>query len=253
MILAGEIMKIYSLPHVFLIIMLVALIALGAVAVKKAIKTEKSVKVLLIISGAVLLALLIATRISYVWHSIDEGDVETVFDETRKYNWAMLLPDSFCSLIALILPFVLFFGKYKDNKFLEAVYSLALLGALSNIIYPEYLGRQPFFEARTICSILYHVLLGFIFLVLLMTGNLRPRLKNWYYTPLTLACVITFGVFELTCLGFAKAYNITAPLVKGLAISKWYWLVLGYVIFDVICRLAFYVAEKKKGRKGDQK
>ncbi len=237
-----RIIGLYTPAHIVIVVFLIIAVVSGLIVIKKKVRTERSLRILLSVLSSAMLALLIATRISHVYHSITEEVKIDCFGTQRSYSWVMLFPDSYCSLIALFLPFAVFAGKYKNNRFIEAVFSLAILGMLSNIFYPEYVGRIPFLEFRAFGALLYHVLCGFIFSVLLLTGNIVPKLKNWYYAPVAISLIMTLGLFELTCLGYAEAFNITHPLIPGLYVSSWWFLCLGYVLFDVvsrvICRLA---------------
>ena len=246
MLTPDGILKLYSLPHLCLMVLLIAAVVCGLILVRKKIRDERSLHILLVILGALLLPLLVGTRLSHIGHAIAEGKMVDCFGEARAYSWWMLLPDSFCSLIALITPFLIFTKKYRNNPFLEAVYSLAVLGMLSNIFYPEYIGRMPFLEMRAFGALTYHVLVGFLFLVMLEKGIIVPKIKNWYYTPVALSLILMFGLFELTHLNFAEAYNITHPLVANLVVSSWFFLCVGYVLFDIAIRLIFYKVGKKK-------
>ena len=225
---------------------LIAIITFGLYLVNKKIKTEKSLFVLLLILSSVMLVCLISARISHIYHAIEEGKTVDYYGEARSYSWVMLLPDSFCSFAALVIPFLIYFKRYKQSVFIEAIYSLAILGMLSNVFYPEYFNRMPWYEARAICALIYHIILGFIGVTLIVKGYIKPQLKHWYYTPIALAVILTFGLFELTCLDFAEAYNITHPLVNNLAISSWYFLCLGYILFDVAIRVVYYFVYKNK-------
>lgn len=236
----------YSIWHILLIIVLLLSMYIGLLLIKKYnIKDKDLHKVLVIISIFTFIFWLLS-RISYVDHALKENLVEEFFGTTRTYNWFMVLPNSFCSFIGLVTPFIIFSNKYKDNKLMEAIYSMAILGLLTNIFYPEYMSRQPFFEWRTIGAILYHVTCGYTYIILLYRHILKPKLKNWYYTPTAQFVMITIGVFELMYLNFAESFNITKPLVPNLFISTLGFLCLGYVLIDIAFR---YLLEKYDSKK----
>lgn len=231
--------KIFSIQHFLVIILLYGLIAIGLFYVRKNIDNKKNINSLLFVLSILLLFFWITCRISHIYHSIDEGIFENFFGQKRYYNWLMILPNSFCSFIGLVLPFIIITKKYKDSKFIEATYSMAILGLVTNTIYPDYIVRMPFYQFRVFGSILYHVLCGFIMIVLLITGYLKPKLKNWYYTPLALVMMISFGFFELFFLSFPESFNITKPLVPGVFLTNLVFLCIGYIIVDLLFRLIF--------------
>ncbi len=238
--------KCFSVQHLILSLAVVLCMLLCFFLIKKTVKTERGLHRLLVILCAALLVLLALTRYSHISHAIAEGKEVECFDEMRKYSWQMLFPDSFCSLIALFLPFFVFAKKYKNNTFLEAVYSLSILGMLTNLIYPEYFGRMPFWEFRAIGAYIYHILCGFICILLLWSKNLEPKLETWFHTPVALSLIMILGFAELTYFDFAEAFNLTHPLVASLFISSWGFLCIGYVIFDLVFRLVRRAAEKKR-------
>lgn len=232
--------EFFSIQHFLMLFVILVLMILGFLYVRKNKSNSRKIHIFLVVLSIILLIMWIACRVSHVYHSIDEGIIEDFFGEERTYNWFMLLPNSFCSLIGLVVPFIIFFKKYKNNKFLESVYSMAIIGLLTNTIYPEYMFRMPFFQFRTCGSIIYHVLMGFIVLVLLYLKELNPQLKNWYYTPISLSLMITLGVFELIYLNLPEAFNISKPLVPGVGVTTVGFLCIGYIVIDIVCRLIIH-------------
>lgn len=246
-ILWGPIYKMYTLPHVIMMFIAILSLTLGIIFLKKKIKTEKQLDILLRILAGVTLAFLIASRISNTYHNIADGTEEMFFGEVRKYNWWMLIPHTYCSMAALILSIVVLSGKYKNNFIIDGLYSLVMLGMLTNIFRPDYINTDPFFELRTLGAIIYHVTMGYIIIALFLTNNLELKIKNIYRTVVMLSFVITFGVFELTALNFATAFSITVPMIKGFKLSYWYGCCLGYLLFDFVIRVAvFYYRNNKE-------
>ena len=216
----------------------------GYFYVRKNYNDKNKIHKFLLVLGALLFITWIGCRISHVYHSIDEEIIEDFFGEKRFYSWLVLIPNSFCSLIGIVVPFLIFFNKYKNNKFLESTYGMAIVGLITNTIYPEYISRMPFYQLRTCFSIIYHVLCGFIIIVLLMTNNLKPRLKDWYYTPIAISMMISLGVFELIYLKFPESFNITKPLVPGVFVTTVGFLCIGYIIVDIVIRLIYEKIKK---------
>ncbi len=235
----------FSVQHFLVMFVIILFLVIGLIYVKKNIKKRKNINRLLIVLSVFLIVIWIACRISFVYHSIEEKDIIDFFGFKRGYNWWCILPNSFCSFIGLIVPFIIFFNKYKNNKFLEAVYSMAILGLLTNTIYPEYIARYPFYQFQTVGAIIYHVICGFIIIVLLMTKDLKPKLKNWYYTPIAISLMISFGIFELVYLGFPESFNISRPLVPGVFATTVGFLCIGYVVIDVLLRLILEKLQSK--------
>ena len=229
--------SLLSLEYFLVLFIIFGFLIFGFFYLKKNKNNKKKIHNFLLVLGILLLITWIGCRVSFIYHSIDEGIVENFFGEKRFYNWFVLIPNSFCSLIGIVVPFIIFFNKYNKSKFLEATYSMAIVGLITNTIYPEYISRMPFYQLRTCCSIIYHVLCGFIIIVLLMTNNLKPRLKNWYYTPIAISMMISLGVFELIYLKFPESFNITIPLVPGVFVTTVGFLCIGYIIVDITIRL----------------
>ncbi len=242
----NTIIGLFTWQHILIIILIIGLFVGGLFLIKKTIKTEKSLKILLMILGGVLLALLIATRISYVYHGIEEGITVDFFGEERNYNWFMILPNSFCATGALILSIILLFGKYKNNIIIDAIFSIIILGALSNLFYPEYLGRLPFGQFRTFGALIYHILMGFIGVVLIMTNNHKPNIKKWYLPIICYSLILTYGLLTVTVFNFAESFNIASPLIPSLKVSLWYGNALIFLLVDIIIRLIFFFIEKNK-------
>lgn len=248
MFLLGPIYKIYSWQHFLLVGILLALMALGIFLIIKKIKTDKSRYIFFAILSGISLALLIAGRISHIYHNIQDKTMVECWGEQRPYNWFMLLPDSFCSIVSLVSPIIIICKKYKNNKFLEATYVIPFLGMASNLIYPEYLSRLPFWEFRTWFAVIYHAIMGYLIIALMITKDIKPKLKNWYYMPIAIAFFITLGMFELTCLHFCEAFNLTHHLVEGNIITSWYFICLGYILSDLLVRLVYFLVERHQNK-----
>lgn len=246
MIINDAVIKIFSLPFFLIIISILAVMSLGVILVKKKVKDEKKLDVIFRILGGVLLALLVASRISHIYHSIEVDREQIFFGEVRKYNWFMLLPNTFCATAALVFSFVLIFGKYKNNKAIDSLFTLFIVGALSNVFYPEYVNRLPFYQARTFCALLYHLLMGFIAILLFITNNYRPKLKNWYYPFLGLSVMMIYAIFTLTVLNFAESFYIGISLIPSLKFTTWYGIIILIMIVDIIFRLIIYKYDKNK-------
>ncbi len=242
----SDIIGLYTLPHILIMVLIIILIIGGSLLVKKTIKTEKSLKILLMILGGIILSVLIATRISYIYHGMQEGITVDFFGENREYNWFMILPNSFCATAALILSILLLFGKYKNNIIIDSIFCIIIVGALSNLFYPEYLGRLPFWEFRSFGALTYHILMGFVGIILIITENYKPKLNKWYLPFISISLILTYGLFTVTVLNFAESFNIASPIIPSIKISLWYGNALLYLLVDIITRLIFFFLENKK-------
>lgn len=236
------IVDLFSIWHILLIILILASMYIGIILIRKYNLKDKDIHKVLVILSIFTFIFWLLSRISYVDHALKENLVEKFFDSTRTYNWYMILPNSFCSFIGFVTPFIIISNKYKDNRFIEAVYSMAILGLITNTFYPEYIARQPFFEWRTIGAILYHVTCGYIYIILIYRHILKPKLKNWYYLPIVLSIMISIGVLEIIHLDFAESFNIGKPLVPGMELSSLGCLCIEYILIDLPFR---YLLEKK--------
>ena len=246
MILFNEIMGLYTLPHILLMLIFIGCSILGLVIINKKVNDEKSLTLLLRILGIAILLFLIPARISFVYHNIQEGTVQLFLGEPRKFNWFMVLPNSFCATGAVVLSIALILGKYKNNVVIDAIFAIVVIGAITNVFYPEYLARLPFYHFQTWASLVYHVIMGFTAIVLLMKKCYVPELKNWYVPVIGISLILTYGLFGATVLKFADSFYIGAPLVAGLEVSYWWGLVLGTLLFDLAIRLTFHFINKNK-------
>ena len=133
-----------------------------------------------------------------------------------------MIPNSFCGLSSLLLSISVLVGK-KDNWFFHFICYLGFIGGLITLIYPDFLGQnQSFLYPATISGLLHHTIMFYLVLIMIITKYFVPTLKKWYYLPLGLACVMTYGLFLLDAVGHTTAMNITTPLLEGTILTWWF-------------------------------
>lgn len=230
---------VFGIEHIIYMILVVILFALSFILIKKFIKTDKQKQLLIKIGAGVLLALIIANRISVTYYDV-------VINHREHYTWLNLIPNSWCGMSSLILSLALLFGK-KDNPVLHCISYIGALGGFLTIIYPDFLDSQMFFEIRSVTGLLHHTMNLWLVIVSIMCQYLVPSIKKWYYYPLGLSLILSFGVFEKDALGFTKAMQINEPLLKSLPIlTSWYVVGSVSIILQILVLLAFEHFRKNK-------
>ncbi|MBQ9416918.1 MAG: YwaF family protein [Clostridia bacterium] len=133
-------------------------------------KKEKLITVYRILSF-LMPVLEIGKIIFSTYYDIEHGD---------GFNWGGILPFYTCSMLFYFLPFVAF-GKGRLRRFSMAFFtSIGLVAGLSNFIYLSAAGWYPLWTYGCLYSILFHSVIVFVGLSLLISGLYRPDFKTMY-------------------------------------------------------------------------
>lgn len=218
---------IYGIYHIIYLIIALVLI-IGFVFFIKIKKIEGlALKRILKIWGIVWLISILINRFSVTYYDV-------VINKREGYTWLNLIPYTYCGLCSLVLSITLICGKY-DHFLFHSLGYYGLAGGLITMFYPDFLESQTFFDSRSLSGLVHHSLMFGAILILILTKQMIPRLKKWWYLPLGLCGVMTLGLVEMEALGFPKAMQINEPLLKSLPIlTSWYIVDLVLIIVQII-------------------
>lgn len=200
--------ELYGIEHFTYIGITSALAAAGLILAKKYAKTEKSQNIILKSLAFLLFAAIMTNRLSQVFR------YETV-------KWVDIIPESYCGLTSLTLSLAVLFGK-KDNVAYHFLWTLALFGGISTVVYPAFIGQGPtVFYLPTISGLLHHSLCATLTVALLLFGQIRVTYKKWYCTLFGFTCYLTLGAFLIGALGLSDAFHIYTPIISDTPLTTW--------------------------------
>jgi len=151
-----------------------------------------------------------------------------------------LLSLHLCGLQMYFIPLAVFtnFIVFKDF-----IFASSILGGIFGIVFPSGVtGSYPFWHFQTLQTLLYHGLLIFVPLALLVTTNYRPSLKRFYKV------LILFFIIALVCiwvdLGYGQNYMflVTAPEMPLLSNIQKTYGTFAYLSFTFIALLSICIA-----------
>ncbi len=220
-------MKIFGKEH--LIYMLIStIIGIAAVVLVKLFCKGKKLE----------LAVKIWAYLMFIFWLMNRICVVVRDDDGLKF-----LPNTYCSVIAIIFYFACRYFKPNAGIFHFVTYA-AIFGGLVNYFYPDQIMYyNSIFAPLPFAMLLYHSLMLFLAITLLVTGYVKPSLKKWAWFPLGLCAVMTYGIFLITGLNFYNAIYIKYPLIENTNI---YWYHAGIVflavhlIFLIIMECVYY-------------
>lgn len=203
--------QVYGLEHFLYLFTVFSIYAVGFYLIHKYIKTEKQVTWLIKGIGLVLFLAIMWNRISV---------------SALRDGWAHFIPSTFCGFSSLALSLGAITLK-KDHPFFHSVAFVGLLGGLLTTFYPDFIGQSDsIFYPMTISGLVHHSVMVFLVIVMIQTKFLIPTKKKWVYLPLGLSLYMTFGLFQITVLGYNDAMYIYHPILEGTPLN---WFVLGMI------------------------
>ena len=219
--------KIFGIEHIIYMIISFALTITALILIKKFCKTEKSKKLAIKISGAVLLLFVILNNLFiYLW-----------------VNTFQLV--SLCGTVSLLFAIFAIFCK-KDSSCLHFITYTALFTGLIATIYPTYIGQgSTIFFPSTITSLIHHSLSFYMAVLVLELGYITPNIKKWYAWPLGYFGLITFGLFNIKIRGKADSMNINSPLIANTPFN-WFYLALMFMAVYIIFLFVYDTIKNKK-------
>ncbi len=232
--------------HIIYFVISTLLVITSLILIKKYIKKEKTLNLVIKITSLVLLLLIITNRISYTVQHV-------MIEHKEGYNWTYIFPETFCALSCLLFSISTLVGK-KNNVLMHGSFYMALIGAFTVAVFPDFLNRQGLLEVGTITSLIYHTLMLFLALLVLITYYFKPSIKRWYIQPIVNISMICYGLFYLSvfCNGEApfSILGINKPFVDGQPIlCSWYMMSLGYLVFELLFTVIYELIINKKSIK----
>jgi hypothetical protein len=200
--------QLFGIEHILYILISTVVAVITLVLARKTAVTEKSQKIFLKILALLLLAAILANRLSQVFRY---GTV----------RWYCIIPDSFCGMTSLVLALAVLFGR-KDNCVLHFVWLLGLFGGISTVIYATFLDQDvSFFYLPTISGLLHHSFSATLAVALLLFRQIRITYKKWHYTFFGFTAYLTLGAFLMHTFKLSDAFHIAEPLIPGTPLTAW--------------------------------
>ena len=199
--------EVYGWEHFTYLAVFIAVAVAATILILKFVKTEKHLSVTMRIIGGVLFACIVWNRITLC---------------IKNNNAMNLIPDTICGISSLFLSLAMLIGR-RDNKVLHFICYLGFVGGVLTLCYPDFIGQaESVFYPPTISGLLHHTVMVYAVILMAITKYFVPTLKKWYILPLGLCCVMTFGIFEITALGFNDAMQIFTPLLPDTVFTWWF-------------------------------
>ena len=174
--------QVFGKEHIIYMILSTLVGAAGLLLAKRYAKTEKAKTIVLKSIALLLLASILANRLSQVFR----------YGQVR---WYCIIPDSFCGMTSLVIALATLFGK-KNNVVLHFAWLLGLFGGISTVIYPTFVSQHSsIFYLPTSSGLLHHSFSAILVVALLMLRWIDVTYKKWYCIPLGFTCYLTVGAF----------------------------------------------------------
>lgn len=233
----------WGVAYIIYFILSTIILVGGLILIKKYVKKEKTVKLIVKITAACLLALFITNRIGYM--------VRYIYIEPREgYSWLNIFPETFCSVSAFVFSIAVLFFK-KDNFLMHGIIHMVILGALETCVYPSFLNDQGLWEVGTITSLLYHTCMLFLALLVIITKYVKLTIKKWYVQPIMFMVIICYGLFYWQVILGGDTpdniLNINQPFIKSLpTLTSWWMIGIAYLAWEIVfLSLYDYFVNKK--------
>ena len=228
----------FCTEHIIYLAVSIVLIALGIFFVKKFVKNEKTLKIIIKISAAFLLIWILINRFSVTYAQIKSAP--------DTHSWLNLIPYTFCGLASLVFSVSVLVGK-KFEPVLHFIVYFGFFGGLASIIYPDFLENQTFWDIRSFSGLMHHTVMVWLALLLVFTRSFVPNIKKWYCYPIGFSLMMLLGLFEIDALGFGHAMNIDSPLISDLPVlTSWYSVFFVSTAGVLLIELIWYLAGRKR-------
>lgn len=229
--------QLFHIEHISYIVITTVLACTLLILVKKFVKNEKHIQIIL---KCLAVGLLLSILTNRVCNSFDNG----------KFLWFKLIPDSYCGMTSLILSLSILIGK-KNNPVYHFVWLSGLFGGIATVIYPLFITyHSSFFHPITLSGLLHHSFTGTLIVALLLFKQIEITYKKWYYVILGFTCYITLGAFLMSVFNVSDAYHIVEPLLPDSPFTVWgmgpIYVVVHGLIFLIIELVRFFKQKKER-------
>ncbi|MFA6801745.1 MAG: hypothetical protein WCR19_06515 [Acholeplasmataceae bacterium] len=207
--------QVFGWQHLSYDFVAIVFMVVGLIYIYRHVKSEKQIRLLVQVIGAVLLAAILWNRISVCY---------------LRDGFSNFLPSTYCGITSLALSIAAIFLK-KNHAIFHALTYVGLMGGLLTLIYPDFIGQaDSIWYSMTISGLLHHTIMVFLVLVMFMTGYVVPSFKKWYILPIGLSFYIVLGVILMTEFGYSDAMYIFEPALEGTIFN---YLGLGCIFLPV--------------------
>ncbi|MCL2862092.1 MAG: YwaF family protein [Firmicutes bacterium] len=224
----------FELSHILFLVVALSLSIASLIVIKLFCKSQNSKNIVINVVAVTLFATLIWNRLSVA-----------ILNE----NMHQLIPDSFCTISALLLStLTLILFKNRNHKIFHCVVYIAFIGGLVTIIYPvpAFANTGTIFEQRTFSMLVFHTLMSFLAVLLIVTGEFKPNFRNWWCMLLGMCAYLTFGHFLAHAFNVDIQMEIYRPFVPN-TILEWYVVgPLSLVIMLIISISCEYLPKLRK-------
>ena len=209
--------SIFGWQHLVYLAVYIVLTVGALVFIALKVKKEKTIEIIIKVTGGVLLASIIWNRITLI--------------EFYNSVWG-IIPNTVCGTTSLIFGISALFLKRDHIVFHFCVYT-AFWGGIVATVYPTFIGQAHYFLYQpTISGMIHHGISVFLSVLMVMKGFVIPSLKKFYAFPLGYCFLLVYGIFLLDFSNgnITEAMYIFAPLIPGTFLT-WYvvdpFLILG--------------------------
>ncbi len=200
--------QVFGKEHIIYMIVSTVVGAACLLLAKKYAKTEKARTLVLKCIAFLLLASILANRLSQVFR----------YEQVR---WYCIIPDSFCGMTSLVIALAVLFGK-RNNVVLHFAWLLGLFGGIATVVYPTFVSQhQSIFYLPTSSGLLHHSFSALLVVALLMLGWIDITYKKWYCVILGFTCYLTVGAFLMSVFDMSDAFHIVEPLLENTKLTAW--------------------------------
>ena len=157
-------------PKQFIVMGLIFVLIIVISILLRKVKKEKMFTIYKVI--AIVMPIVEITKIAFsTYADITHGE---------PFNLGGILPLYSCSMLLYFLPFVAW-GKGYMKKFSMAFFcSIGLVAGLSNFVYLSAAGWYPIFTYGGLYSVMFHAVIVFVGMSLMITGLYEPSFKTIY-------------------------------------------------------------------------
>jgi len=205
---------IFGLGHILYLLFTTIGLLTALFLIKKFCKTKRSQDIAIYASASLLLALILANRISIAILTND---------------WLGIIPVSFCGMTSLLLSVFVLVTRNRNHHVFHFLAYLAFFGGVVATLIPDFMTNyDSMSDARVVTGLMHHTTATYLVVLLVILGRFKPTLKRWYCIPLGLAVYMTMGLFFIHALGVDDAMLINGPLLPGL-----YWYICGAIFLGI--------------------
>lgn len=209
----------FGIEHILSVVMIFALIVLFLLKLKK---VNAKLQNLIIKICAICVPIL---EISHnIWLAI-----------YNNASFKELLSLHLCGMQMYFIPLAVFTNILVFKDF---IFATSILGGIFAIIFPSGVaGNYPFWHFQTLQTFLYHGLLIFIPLAIIVTSNYRPTIKRFYAVFNTFVLIATIALFVDLKFGENYLFLVTSPDMPLLRNIQTNYGTLPYLIFTFFALL----------------